>query len=97
MKNEKKFNKKKLKNFQKYKATPYGYYSYLAEKKLNLLYNLKFLKFFIDKSGKIKSSLQTGLQRRLQKKISMLTKKNRAIGFIPFKGVVSRAEKDFKK
>ncbi len=97
MKKEKNFIKKKIKNFQKYKTTMHGYYLYLAEKKLGLFYGLKFLKFFIDQTGKIKSRLQTGLKRSLQKTVATMSKKNRAEGFIPLSGLMSKTFKIQKK
>ncbi len=96
MKEEKNFVKKKIKNFQKYKTTAQGYYSYLAEKKLDFLYNLNHLKLFIDQSGKIKSRVKTGLTKSLQKKTAVMLKKSRALGFLPFIGISAKAFKSQK-
>jgi ribosomal protein S18 len=81
-KKEKQYTKKKLKAFQKYKTTPYGYYLYLIEKKLNICNDLNYLKFFIDKSGKLKSNIITGLSRGLQKSVTKIIKHNRSKSII---------------
>jgi len=82
-KNFNKINKKRLKNFQKYKTTPYGYYSYLIEKKINIYNELNSLKFFIDSSGKLKPKFVTGLSKNFQKGIVKMIKNCRSSGLIP--------------